>query len=109
MSLDENAFEALADQTLQRFMDHIDAVLGDCLDVDLDGGILTIEFDSGDQYVVNKHAPNRQIWMSSPVSGASHFDFDGEAWISSRDPTTFLAGLLAGELAAATGQAFSLD
>lgn len=109
MSLDESAFEALADETLRRFMDQIDDALGDGLDVDLEGGILTIELDTGDQYVINKHAPNRQVWMSSPVSGAFHFEFDGKAWVSTRDPATVLTRLLADELAAATGQTFSLD
>ena len=109
MSLDESAFEALADETLRRFMDQIDDALGDGLDVDLEGGILTIELDTGDQYVINKHSPNRQVWMSSPVSGAFHFEFDGKAWVSTRDPATVLTRLLANELATATGQAFSLD
>ena len=109
MTFDESAFEALADETLQRCMDHIDDALGDRLDVDLEGGILTIELESGGQYVINKHAPNRQVWLSSPVSGASHFEFDGKTWVSTRDPATVLTRLLADELAAATGTAFSLD
>ena len=27
-------------------------------------------------YVLNKQGPNRQIWVSSPVSGPLRFDFD---------------------------------
>ncbi|MEQ9361280.1 MAG: iron donor protein CyaY [Rhodospirillales bacterium] len=71
MSLDDTSFTRIADATLESFMDAIEAVLGDQADVDLEGGILTIELDSGGQYVINKHAPNRQIWMSSPASGAT--------------------------------------
>jgi frataxin len=109
MSLDESAFETLADKTLQGFMDRIDEELGDTLDVDLDGGILTIELETGGQYVINKHAPNRQVWLSSPASGAAHFDFNGTTWVSTRDDAIILPRLLANELATATGRAFSLD
>ena len=91
-------------------MDVIDAELGDDLDVDLEGGILTIELESGGQYVINKHGPNRQIWMSSPKSGATHYDYDADrdAWTGTRDGAD-LATRLAGELAALTGTAVSLD
>lgn len=110
MTLDENTFETLADATLARFQETIEETLGDHLDVDLQGGILTIELDSGGQYVVNKHAPNRQIWVSSPVSGASHYDYDPatEGWRSTRGDVT-LADLLARELMAATGASLTLD
>ena len=109
MPLDESTFETIAAETLERFMDAIEGALGDVLDVDLQGGILTIELDSGGQYVINKHGPNRQIWMSSPFSGASHYDYDGETggWVSTRDGTA-LAESLAGELAKAAGRAFKL-
>ena len=109
MSLDESTFETVAAKSLERFMDAIEGALGDVLDVDLQGGILTIELDSGGQYVINKHGPNRQIWMSSPFSGASHYDYDGETggWVSTRDGGS-LADVLAGELTKAAGVAFTL-
>lgn len=102
--MDEGRFEALADETLERFMDAIDEALGDEMDVDLESGILKIELDSGGQYVLNKHAPNRQIWMSSPVSGASHFDYDAEAhaWVSTRGGG-YLIDILSAELEKAGG------
>ena len=109
MALDETAFETLAGQTLARFMDAIDDALGDCMDVDMQNGILTIELDSGGEYVINKHAPNRQIWLSSPISGAAHYDYDeaATAWVSSRDGSSLIE-LLSAELSAAAGTPFSL-
>ena len=102
--MDESRFEALADETLERFMDVIDEVLGDTMDVDLESGILKIELESGGQYVVNKHAPNRQIWLSSPVSGAAHFGYDEETsrWVSTRGEGV-LTEILAKELEMAGG------
>ena len=66
-------FETIAEKTLNILLDRIDDVLGDEFDVDLNGGILNIELENGSQYVINKNAPNYEIWMSSPLSGASHY------------------------------------
>ena len=30
---------------------------------------------NGGEYVINRQIPNCQIWLSSPVSGASHYDY----------------------------------
>ena len=100
--MDETQFSALADQTLGMMMDTLDESIGDVAEVELQGGILTISLDDGRQYVVNKHAPNKQIWLSSPVSGAAHFDFAEGAWRSTRSGDA-LHGLLAAELTDITG------
>lgn len=99
--MDERAFEGLASATLVRLAERIEDGL-DAADVELRGGILTIELADRSQFVVNKHAPNRQIWVSSPVSGAAHFAWSGEAWISTRGPER-LETMLAAELAELTG------
>ena len=106
---DESAFHAAADRTLAALLERIEDALGDELDVDLQGGILTIELASGAQYVINKHAPNRQIWLSSPVSGASHFAHEpGGGWVSTRGEAR-LHELLAQELGEATGEAIGFE
>lgn len=105
--MDERAFETLADRTLQHLFARIEEQLGD-IDAELRGGILTLELDDGRQYVINKHAPNRQIWMSSPVSGASHYAHDSASgeWRSTRD-TGSLSQRLADELRTLTGTAIA--
>jgi frataxin len=106
---DESAFHAVADRTLAALLETIENTLGDELDVDLQGGILSIELASGGQYVINKHVPNRQIWLSSPASGASHFAYrPGRGWTSTRGDAV-LHELLAQELSTATGTPVSFD
>jgi frataxin len=103
-------FERRATQTLESLFEQIDEQLGDRLDVEMSGGILQIGLPDGGAYVINKHAPNREIWLSSPRSGAWHFAAaeDDGAWRSTRG-TEELTGLLSGELAAASGRAVRLD
>jgi frataxin len=107
MSLDESRFAALADRTLEHVADVLDEALGDRIDVDYQHGIVTITLGDGGQYVLNKHGPMRQLWLSSPVSGASHFDWREDAWRSTRGAAV-LTTLLADELTAKTGVAVAL-
>lgn len=89
--MSESAFETLADSLLAALEDQI----GD--DADLQSGILTVEGEG--TWIVNKHAPTRQIWLSSPLSGARHYAFDAESgqWKDTRGGDHLLA-VLAAEL-----------
>ena len=65
--MSEQAFETLADSLLE--------ALEEGLDGELQGGVLTVEGEAG-TWIVNKHAATRQIWLSSPKSGARHYAFE---------------------------------
>lgn len=95
--MDYSAYETLADSLLAM----LDEALGDddVVDAELQGGILTVEGDEG-TWIVNKHAPTRQIWLSSPRSGARHYAFDADAgqWLDTRGGDDLLA-VLSAELA----------
>jgi frataxin len=109
VAISESEFEARADEILEHLMETLEKTLGDELDVDLDDGILSIELDSGGQYVINKHRPNRQIWMSSPASGASHFEYNADlGWVATRGVGN-LVQILAQELSAATGRSVQFE
>jgi len=90
--MDSTAFEDLAEKMIEFLFDAIDEAIGDDADVDLENGILTVELEDGRQYVINKHSPNQQIWLSSPISGAAHYKYDDAttAWISTRSSDVLL-------------------
>lgn len=79
--MSDSAFESLADSLLAT----LEEALGDHVDAELQGGVLTVEGDDG-TWIVNKHAPTRQVWLSSPRSGARHYAFDSGAgkWLDTR-------------------------
>lgn len=106
MILDEASFGRLADEILERIADAVDAELGDTWDVEFEGAIVSIVSPQGGQYILNKHAPNREIWLSSPRSGAWHFAWDGQVWRSTRGAET-LEAVLSDELGQASGRPFS--
>jgi frataxin len=103
MSLDESRFNALADKTLEGLTDAIDDALGDRIEVELDHGVLNITLEDSGQYVINKHGPMRQIWLSSPVSGAAHFAWTGTDWRSTRNEAVELVSTVVGEIEKKTG------
>ncbi|WP_417831394.1 iron donor protein CyaY [Terasakiella sp.] len=93
MALDEIRFNAIADELLENLFDQLDDAIGGHADVDLQDGILNIELDAGGVYIINKHGPNREIWMASPKSGATHYAYDGTDWIGTRDQANLLERL----------------
>ena len=100
MSLDESRFITLADTLIERIADAVEDKL-DTADADIQSGILTITVPGLGQYVINKHTPNREIWLSSPKSGAIHFAHRDGAWVSTRDASVVLLPLLSAELGVA--------
>ena len=105
--MDETSFQRAAEKTFQHLMTALEDGLGDEAEVDLEGGILTVVIEGGGTYLLNMHRPNRQIWLSSPKSGAWHFDPDPSApghWIATKGGER-LHDLLSREL----GQDLALD
>ena len=103
-------FDRLATDTLKRLMLAIEESLGDAIeDIDLQGSVLTVDLVDGGTYVINKHADNREIWLSSPKSGAAHFKPDayGRTWQSTRGGDPLHARLNA-ELGAIAGKPIDL-
>lgn len=38
-------------------------------------GVLNVTFPGIGTYVINKQPPNKQIWLSSPISGPKRYDY----------------------------------
>jgi len=53
-------------------------------EAELESGVLTITLPGKKQYVINKHAPSRQIWVSSPLTGAGYYEFKDGNWLPKR-------------------------
>jgi CyaY protein len=98
----EQNFLVAADATLAAIGAALDvALLESDTDVDwtLRDGILTIECQDGGKIIVNRHVPNREIWVAAR-SGGYHFRGGGDAWMDTRSGNSlqpFLTRLLADE------------
>ena len=86
----ETEFHRAVDAVLER----VESALADLgnLDVDLEGGVLTVECPDGTRVIVNRQTPNREIWVAAR-SGGFHFAWREEAWRDTRSGEELFASL----------------
>lgn len=112
--LKEDEFHRLSNATVHHLQEKLeeygDTVEIDGFDVDYGNEVLTLKLGDLGTYVLNKQTPNRQIWLSSPLSGPSRFDWDGNAqsWVYRRTKAN-LVKLLESELEQLCGQPINLS
>ena len=82
----DSEFIAAADRTLAAIGSALDAAIADSdIDVDwsLNDGILEIECEDGSKLIVNRHLPNREIWVAARAGGFHYKPRDGH-WRDTR-------------------------
>lgn len=69
-------YHELSDEYLNSLVEKIEQLQEETEDVDCDydAGVLNIVNGNG-TYVINKQPPNKQIWLSSPLSGPKRYDY----------------------------------
>ncbi|KAL1898668.1 Mitochondrial matrix iron chaperone [Ceratocystis pirilliformis] len=104
--LSDQKYHELADEYLENVCTKYEDLqdMREDVDVEYAGGVLTIKFARVGTYVINKQPPNKQIWLSSPISGPKRYDFvadkshpDGGNWVYLRDGSS-MDGLLLAEM-----------
>ncbi|PKU87974.1 Frataxin, mitochondrial [Dendrobium catenatum] len=114
MLVSEDEFHRVADSTLynlqEKFEEYGDSIQSDGFDIDFGNQVLTLKLGNLGTYVINKQTPNRQIWLSSPVSGPSRFDWDQthKAWVYRRTKANLLS-LLEDEVESLCGKPITLS
>ena len=105
--MEDQAFEAIAAKLLEEWAEIIEDAAD--VDVDCDGSVLSVELDDGRVFILTRHRPLKQMWLSSPVSGASHYSWDNDAqsWQGTRDQGR-LDELFSGDLSTAIGTKITL-
>jgi len=78
-TVDEQTYLYLSNETLESLNDRFDEIIEDNEklsggDSTLADGVLTVKLAQFGIYVINKQTPNKQIWLSSPVSGPARYD-----------------------------------
>jgi len=93
----DSEFIAAADRTLAAIGEALDAALA-ASDADVDwsmnDGILEIECEDGGKLIVNRHVPNREIWVAAR-SGGFHFRPRDGVWRDTRSGEELGAALAA--------------
>lgn len=109
--MDKHNFHVLSHSTLDSLAEQIEQHLSDDFEVEYVEGVLTISHDSEQEFFINAHDATQQIWLSSPLSGATHFTYNEEkgCWNSTKDSQVTLRQLLAEELSRLSNRIFVFD
>ena len=95
-----------AKNTLNIIFEKINNLDGD-IEVDLVENNLNVELEDQRIFIVSIHEPTKQIWLSSPISGAHHFhlvDEDKITWESTRNSDIYLLDIILKELRECTNE-----
>jgi CyaY protein len=79
--MDESVFVALAERVLEAIGSALDGAESDA-DWSENDGVLTIDC-GGQRIIVNRHVPNRELWVAAP-SGGFHFRLREGQWRDTR-------------------------
>ena len=93
-----NNFKEIADKTLNSIFDMVEDDYNH-LEVDFEEENLKIQKNEK-VFILSIHNPTSQIWLSSPLSGAHHFEMENKTkkWIDTRDKELNLIEMLQKEL-----------
>lgn len=77
---DEGDFHRAADRLIVEYADRIEAAdEAGVLECDIVAGVLTVKGKRA-TWVISKHAPSKQIWLASQISGGLHFEWRDGSW-----------------------------
>ncbi|THH27020.1 hypothetical protein EUX98_g7166 [Antrodiella citrinella] len=98
---------------MEQLLDSLEGLLDNVsnpeYEVEYHSGVLTLKLGDKGTYVINKQPPNKQIWLSSPVSGPKRYDYviEQDEWVYGRDGQS-MGDLLNQEISSALGEELDL-
>lgn len=87
----ESEFNKQADAVFQR-IEQADDNSDQDIDYNSNGVVIEIEFGNGQKIIVNRHAPNQEIWVAAK-SGGFHYAMRDGRWVSQRDGSELFSKL----------------
>lgn len=89
--MNETQFIEASETLMQAVEDAVDQA-GIDVDASRAGNVLTLEADSGEEVVINRHTPTFQMWVASRKGGL-HFELKDGVWVNTRGGQTFWQAL----------------
>ncbi|XP_022130745.2 frataxin homolog, mitochondrial [Pieris rapae] len=92
--VEQSVFEEICTETLESLCEYFEEIIDQntnlkLADVTFSDGVLTVNLGpTYGTYVINRQTPNKQIWLSSPISGPKRYDLvlkNGGYWIYKHD------------------------
>ena len=89
--MNEQEFNQQAAAVFSRIEKALDGGDAD-IECNLNGGVMELEFADGSKIIINRHAPNKEIWVAAR-SGGFHYARKGNSWVNTRDGSELFGSL----------------
>ncbi|KAG5418446.1 YFH1 [Candida metapsilosis] len=108
--ISDGEYNKLSNEYLENISEELEELNEDYeqVDAELSHGVLTLTLPPNGTYVINKQPPNKQIWLSSPISGPKRYDLIQGQWRTLRDGS-LLTELLEQEISEALKISFKFE
>lgn len=104
--MSEAQFLARVDRTLELIEEILDTAETD-IDVETQGGMMTVKCENGSQIIFTRQPPLLQLWVATR-NGGFHFDQSDNGWIRDSDGAA-LAQVLQQAFTEQTGETFDFS
>lgn len=109
-NISASEYGRIADEYLENMSDELEELSMDHegIEIELVQGVLTVTVPPNGTYVINRQPANKQIWLSSPISGPNRFDSIQSKWIALKDGSS-LTEIMENEISEAIQSPFKFE
>ena len=87
--MNEAAFVRFVTNYLDTLLEKIEESYWSVVECELNEGVLKVQTETGEIFIINRNIPRQELWLSSPFSGGAHFSYSGQEWLNTRTQAPF--------------------
>lgn len=87
--MNEAAFVRFITDYLETILEKIETSYWSVVESELSEGVLKIQTETNEIFIINRNIPRQELWLSSPFSGGAHFRYSGQEWLNTRTQEPF--------------------
>lgn len=87
--MDESTFVRFITNYLEQLLEHVETSYWSVVESELSEGVLKIQTENNQVFIINRNIPRQELWLSSPFSGGAHFSYIDNEWINTRTQESF--------------------
>ncbi len=87
--MNESTFVRFVANYLEQLLERVEASYWSVVESELTEGVLKIQTENKQEFIINRNIPRQELWLSSPFSGGAHFSYSNEEWLNTRTQESF--------------------
>lgn len=87
--MNDATFVRFVTNYLDTLLEKIETSYWSVVDCELSEGVLKVQAETDEIFIINRNIPRQELWLSSPFSGGAHFTYSQEQWLNTRTQEPF--------------------